>query len=241
MLQNTTHYWPGLGEPYIFYSLAVSAFPVGEIVFSFAAAFLSHPFPYFYNILFTCVVGGAGGVLYALATNGWMVVAARFLSGACAGLGVVFTQSYIGRTVGNVPRKGRNKKELLFLLYSVTVNISYVMATGELRFYPLLIVDHRTCLQLYIGLSVLVSQFPSVNLYRCGGWFILAITLLYSVLFVIIYSETESLKMKFRQTCLSCGKNKLRHTKRKRTSVKWCSVSFFSEVYMQFCTFCIIV
>ena len=98
---------------------------------AFAAACLSHPFPYFYNILFTSAVGAAGGVLYALAINGWMVIAARFLSGVCAGLGVVFTQSYIGRTVGNSPRKGRNKKELLFLLYSVTVNISYIMATGK--------------------------------------------------------------------------------------------------------------
>lgn len=130
------------------------------------------------------------------------------------------------------PEKGAIKRnfysyctQLLWTFHMLWQLVSYV-------FILLWLVYHRICLQLYIGLSVLVSQFPSVNLYRCGGWFILAITLLYSVLFVIIYSETESLKMKFRQTCLSCGKNKLRHTKRKRTSVKWCSVSFFSEVYM---------
>lgn len=136
LVQNSTH-WSGLGEPQIFYSLAVSAFPVGEIVSSFAAACLSHPFPYFYNILFTCTVGGAGGLLYALAINGWMVVAARFLSGVCSGLGIVFTYSYIGRTVENCPGKGRNKKELLFLLYSAAVNMSYITATGKALIFTL--------------------------------------------------------------------------------------------------------
>lgn len=116
----------------------MSALPVGIIVSSFAAACLSHPFPYFYKILFTSTVGGVGGLLYALAINGWMVIVSRFISGVSVGLGVVFTQSYIGRTVGNAPRKGRNKKELLFILYSITVNISYIVATGKFVYHLLI-------------------------------------------------------------------------------------------------------
>ena len=200
---------------------------------SFAAACLSHPFPYFYKILFTSAVGGTGGLLYALAVNGWMVVAARLISGGCVGLGVVFTQSYIGRTVENVPRKGRNKKELLFILYSITVNVSYLVATGKLIVRHPLIPLCCACLQL-LGLSALISQFPSVNPYRWGGWFILAIALLYAILFVIIYSETESIRMKFRQACSlypKCGKRKLRCTKMKVDSIKWCIVSCFTELH----------
>ena len=114
------------------YSLAVSSFAIGEILSSFAAAFLSQPFPYFFNVLLTCLVSAAGGVLYGLATNAVMVIGARFLFGVCSGFGMVFVQSYIGRSSGKSKLKGFMRKEVLFLSFSIIINLSYITITGTL-------------------------------------------------------------------------------------------------------------
>ena len=115
------------------YSLAVSASPCGEIVASFCAAFLSQPFPYFFKILFSCFISIAGNILYALAYNGPMVIAARFLSGVSSGFAIVFTLSYIGRSSKNSNGKGCLRKEVKFLLFSISYNASTVAATGTLN------------------------------------------------------------------------------------------------------------
>ena len=112
------------------YSLAVSASSFGEIVASFCTAFLSQPFPYFFKILFCCFLSIAGNVLYALAYNGPMVIAARFISGVSSGFGVVFTLSYIGRSSKDSKGKGCLRKEVNYLLYSISYNASTVAATG---------------------------------------------------------------------------------------------------------------
>ena len=135
LLQNATNFWPGLGESGFVYSLAVSSFSVGEILSSFAAAFLSQPFPYSYNVLFTCLVCVAGGVLYGLATNAVMVVAAKFLFGVCSGFGMVFVQSYIGKSSGKSKLKGFMRKEVLFLTFSIIINFSYITTAGILYVY----------------------------------------------------------------------------------------------------------
>ena len=129
-LQNST-FWPGLGESELFYSWAVSVFSISEIMTSLLAGYLSTSVSYIYLIPLTSSLAAMGGLMYALAVHGVMVIAARFLFGATSGFGLVLAQSYIGKiSQEKLTRKGPSIEQY-FLFYSVLANLSVFGTTGK--------------------------------------------------------------------------------------------------------------
>ena len=56
------------------------------------------------SVSFACLCLSGGSLLYTFATNGWMVLAARFLMGVFDGCAYVFTYSYISEISHSVKR-----------------------------------------------------------------------------------------------------------------------------------------
>lgn len=87
--------WPGLGETDVFYSWVATSFSLGALVISVIAGQMPKLIGYRVSVTIACLCLSGGGLLYSLATNGWMVLAARFLMGMFDGCAYVFTYSYI--------------------------------------------------------------------------------------------------------------------------------------------------
>ena len=226
-LQNST-FWPGLGESDTFYSWAVSIFPIGEVLMSLVAAYLSTATPYLYTIPLTCCIAAVGGLVYALASHGVMVIVARFLFGTTNGLSLVLAQAYIGRE--NKRKRGPTVEKML-LFYSITMSSSLIAATGMCTIILLLYAFHHTCysflpsivsilsptptsLSPFSGISALIPQFPNVNPYRWGGWFIFVVAVTYCVAFLTVYSKTKLVKPNCGGTC-SLSRQSPTHTRTK--------------------------
>ena len=47
----------------------------------------------------------------------------------------------------------------------------------------------------HIGICIVMAQFPSINPFRWGAWFMLASSCLYLIAFVAIFKETKRFKM----------------------------------------------
>ena len=135
--QSSTRFWPGLGESEIIYAWAVTAFSIGEVLGASLAAFLTQCFPYIISPLVASLLYMLGGVLYALAVQGWMVIVGRFLSGFACTILTVLIMSYIGEIGTKVDevRKKRGKKYLikdtLYVSYSFLLNIGSLLTYGE--------------------------------------------------------------------------------------------------------------
>ena len=82
-----------------------------------------------------------GGVIYALADRGWMVIVGRFVSGFACTISAVLQTSYIGEMGTKVDqvRKRRGKKylikDILYIAYSFLINIGYFLTYGEILLY----------------------------------------------------------------------------------------------------------
>lgn len=98
---------------------------------SLLAAYLSTAIPYLYTIPLTCCIAAVGGLMYALASHGVMVIVARFLFGTTNGLSLVLAQAYIGRTARENKGNGPSIEKML-LFYSIAISASLIAATGEL-------------------------------------------------------------------------------------------------------------
>ena len=129
-MQNAT-FWPGLGEPEDLYLWAVSAFSAGELVMSLAATYLSTVIPYIIAIPLSTVLLVVGGLIYALATHGEMVIMARFLFGSASGLGLVVAQTYIGETAKGISGKTPPSIENMLFFYSISFTASMIVSMGE--------------------------------------------------------------------------------------------------------------
>ena len=164
-VQNST-FWPGLGESDTFYSWAVSIFPIGEVLMSLVAAYLSTAIPYLYTIPLTCCIAAVGGLVYALASHGMMVIVARFLFGTTNGLSLVLTQAYIGRE--NKKKRGPTVEKML-LFYSITMSSSLIAATGVCTIILLqLYAFHHTYYSFLPSIVSILSPHPylSLSLFR---------------------------------------------------------------------------
>ena len=87
---------PGLQQSETFYSWTSTAFFVSFTITGILAGFLSNWIPYWYLFLSSILMHIIGYLLYALATNGWMMILARALSGISMGAVVTLSFTYYG-------------------------------------------------------------------------------------------------------------------------------------------------
>ena len=83
----------GLSEK--FYHIAVSSFSIGEFVGALIGGFLVI-IPFWYIAMGALLCYTVGFLMYAMAMSGWMIIAAKVLSGTFVGLQVVTTYTYFG-------------------------------------------------------------------------------------------------------------------------------------------------
>ena len=120
------------------YAWTIAAFSAGEIAGSPFAGFMVEKLPYIFTPVVASVIYIIGGIVYALATGGWMVIAGRFLSGFAVTMGVVLQTSYIGEMGTRVDefrkkrKKGRQLRTTLYIMYAFVVNFGYIITFGKL-------------------------------------------------------------------------------------------------------------
>ena len=91
---------PGLGQSEFFYSWVVNAHSFGEVIFSLVYASLFHVVPYIYIFLSLIMSYMLGSLLYAVASQGWMILVSRFLDGGSSVIAQVAFYVYVaGREV----------------------------------------------------------------------------------------------------------------------------------------------
>ena len=178
--QESTRFWPGLGESETVYAWAITAFSAGEIAGAPFAGFMVVKLPYIFTPIVASVLYITGGVVYALATGGWMVKAGRFLSGFACTMGAVLQTSYIGEMGTRVDefrkkrKKGRQLRNTLYIMYAFVVNFGFVITYGKLVSYT----EYRNHSSLAVSFSSdnihygPVSQCESLSLARmvCSGY-----------------------------------------------------------------------
>ena len=135
-LQNSDHFWPGLGgtdRDYAWTLISFSLFEAGTLPLATA---MMDVVPYTVLILIMLFLYGVSGAVYATATDVWMVILARCLMG-CASLllsSIVYT--YIGE-MGTTMDRARNKKgklprkNLLYLLAILGATFANALLLGE--------------------------------------------------------------------------------------------------------------
>lgn len=212
------------------YSYVVAVYSIGELVGALGSIYVTMMLPFCYSIPLACLMVSGGGVLYGLSTNVWMILTARILYGASAGLGIVLIYTYIG-SASNRSKKCTKKelctKDSLFLVSSMTYYLTFMSSFGKRLIYSHYF--YLICLHLPTpGVVALVTHIMDVDPYRWGGWYVLSVSLLYLVLFLIFYKEIHSYKPKLPHNILSSSVNKTGHMQHRKTCctyLKYGSVS----------------
>ena len=127
---------PGLEESEVFYSLTIAIFSIGELIASLLfSALSSWHIKLKHLMLCGLLLLVTGGLFYAVAQYGWMVLVGRFLQGLHLGAHSTLLRIYIGETsntvrdvLGEDPEKSQ-LKNTNFLL-------SFIMGTIGLASGP---------------------------------------------------------------------------------------------------------
>ena len=126
-----TKFWPGLGESESVYANVLTVYAIGEILGSLIAGLMTDKLPYILSLLWTSMLYSVGGVIYSLAANGSMVIAARFLHGLGNGIGNVIIHTYIGG-MGTRMDELRRKKDKSPLKPRIYIAFSFLLNGGSL-------------------------------------------------------------------------------------------------------------
>ena len=98
---------------------------------SLFAAYLSTAIPYIITVPLSAIIAAMGGIMYALATCGEMVIVARFFLGSSNGMGLVVAQAYIGQTAKGINGKVSPSIEKMLFFYSICMTASLIASMGE--------------------------------------------------------------------------------------------------------------
>ena len=121
------------------------AFGVGELLGAFIGSI--GRLPLWYNTMAALLCHIVSFVVYAMATNGWMIIVARVLSGTFVGMQSVLTLAYFGvsyqhylEVLGPEERtkeegKTTRMKDILFVFYAVSGNLGTLIGPGLSRAY----------------------------------------------------------------------------------------------------------
>ena len=134
--QNSDHFWPGLGgtdRDYAWTLISFSLFEAGSLPLVMAIMDL---FPYTVLMLIMMLLYAVSGIVYATATDVWMVILARCLMGSGAMFFSSIVYTYIGEmgtTMDQVRRKkGKpSRKNLLYLLALIGTTLANALLLGE--------------------------------------------------------------------------------------------------------------
>ena len=135
-MQNSTHFWSGLGGTETDYAWVIISSSACETVLIPVAVFILDILPFTAPLLLLMLMYAVGGALYASATEVWMAMLARGMMGG-AGLFVsAVLHSYIGEmgTMMDKIRKKKGKRPLKNVLYMAvifSINGANVLVLGK--------------------------------------------------------------------------------------------------------------
>ena len=134
-VQDSGRFWPGLGGSDTLYAWVLTSYSIAETASMPVAGIMAEKIPYTISILFLCALYTAGGILYGLGAEVWMIIAGRALMGSGAAFADVIASSYIGEMGTRMDelreREGkRPMKPALYIAYSFTMNGVFIMTFG---------------------------------------------------------------------------------------------------------------
>ena len=136
---------PGLGKSEFFYSWMITVYSIGEVILAPVAGYSAKWIPYWYLLLVGIISHTFGYLLYSVATNGWVMLLARFLAGAYSGIIETVGYAYISekeadyltsyakkKSVYHVNKriKAPKVKEKTYAFLTVTITVSYLAGPG---------------------------------------------------------------------------------------------------------------
>ena len=139
---------PGLQQSETFYSWVFTAYFIGFTISGVVAGILTNWIPYWYLFFSTILEHIAGDLLYALATNGWMMIAAKVLGGVSMGSATTLTFAYFGTSFEDYTinlktldvyeeKRAARVKGYVFSLYVVGVAFGHLVGAGTLLMHYL--------------------------------------------------------------------------------------------------------
>lgn len=217
---------PGLGESETMYAIASGIYNGGGIVGALIAPILLLNFKYRTVIAIAPVIQIFGSTLYGLSTNGWMVIAGRFLLGTSDALVITSVMSYYTASTRNQPDI-RLKKRLM-IAYSVVISVAYVPFTGKEAHK----VTHINCIAYFLmhgtiycvlytsliyllGLVLLVSQlFKSVDQFRWFSWYqVVQGSVLEMLVIFLFQSHDPDNSLEHKTSCTRLNKQERKQSK----------------------------
>ena len=131
----------GLGLSETFYAWTIAAFSIGEFVGALSAGILTNIIPFWHNVLIGILAHTFGYLLYALATEGWMMIISRLLTGTFVGMQSVTAFTYFGvsyekylQALGEGRKEEEGKtvrvKDTLFVLFALSSNMGHLIGPG---------------------------------------------------------------------------------------------------------------
>ena len=133
---------PGLGLSEMFYSWSITAISIGQFVGALLAGFFVKVLPYWPVTFGALLLHTTGYLLYALATEGWMIILARLLSGAFIGAEFTLAPAYFSESydeyltalkeLGEKETRKFKAKDILNAAHAISMAIGTAIGTGEL-------------------------------------------------------------------------------------------------------------
>lgn len=163
--------------------------------------------PYWFSFMISLACHTFGFLLYAVVTQGWMMIVSRFLTGIFCGLHralafayfAVTYEYYISETQES--KKYCRIKDLLFALYTVSTSLGFLVGAGMHYNYnyccSIIILFSSIIIFLFnivmvfdivhAGVSVVFSKFNHIDHFRAIGWYNAALGLAFFVLLVFTF------------------------------------------------------
>ena len=131
---------PGLGLSESLYALSITLYFLGESIGALATGFLVQIVPHWYITLGGFLLHTLGYVVYALTTEGWMLMLSKVLSGSF--LGVILTQvpTYFSHTndvyiaaLKELDKDVKNTqvKDILLAFFSLVLALRFLIGIGK--------------------------------------------------------------------------------------------------------------
>ena len=131
-----------LGLPEKFYHVAISSFSIGEFLGAMIGGIFASRIPFWYRTLASLLFHSLAFLIYAIAMDGWIVIAAQLLSGMFVGQQSVVSLTYIGVSYQyyvevldpkeriKEERKITRVKDTLFAFYNVSASCGTLIGLG---------------------------------------------------------------------------------------------------------------
>ena len=170
----------------MFYAWMITVYSLGEVILAPISGYATRWVPYWYILLAGIIVHIIGYVFYSVAQTLWVMIVARVLTGAYAGIIETISYAYIGERAveyeGASARQqrvllGKKKiestriKEKAYALLTLSITISYLAGPGKYLQDVSYSVHFRT-------VSTLLAHTQLVATYRAYLWSIRACTVM---------------------------------------------------------------